>query len=49
MVAGRTNKKRKEKAILMATLHEKHYFAHGYLLSSKFFGSKYRPLQIVCI
>ena len=39
MLAGRTNKKKKKTAILIATLHKKHYFAHEYLLSGKLVGT----------
>ena len=37
IVIGRTNKKEKT-AILIATLHKKHYFAHEYLLNEELVG-----------
>ena len=40
MVAGRKIKK-KETAILIATLHKKHYFRHEYLLNGELVGINY--------
>ena len=37
-MARRTNKKRKKTAILITTLHKKHYFAHEYPLSGNLVG-----------